>query len=345
VIIAGGSRPSELDIDGLDEHRRITNEQLFELDAPPSSLVIIGGGAIAVEMATAFTALGTRVDVVELQDRLLATEDRLITDVVERSLQAQGVRLHLGTQLERLDGSTAHLADGSVIEGVDLVLMAAGRRPRLDGLGLGAAGVATTEAGVVVDDWGRTSVDRIWAVGDITGRTHTTHGAGALGRRVVRAIALPKLPKLGALGAIPSATYGHPEVASVGLTLGELAAVPERSRRRLVVDHAEIDRGYTDDITDGRLVVDVERFSGRVLRAAIVGPGAADLIGMFTMAIDHRIGLRRLFAMVHPYPAHAELVRQAADDFARATYARPVPEWWAMARGRLHSRSRRSART
>lgn len=334
VVIAGGSQPATIDIDGLDAERVVTNDGLFELESPPTSLLIVGGGAIAVEMATAFAALGTHVAVVELQDRLMTSEDPLISEVVERSLRAQGVRLHLGTTIERVDGDTARLADGSAVDGVDRVLMAVGRRPRLDGLSLERAGVRTRPEGIEADDWGRTSVDRIWAVGDVTGNTLTTHGAGAVGRRVVRAIALPRLPKAGRLGAVPNATYGEPEVASVGMSLAELARVPEASRRRIVVDHADIDRGYTDDIVDGRLVVDAERFTGRVLRAAIVGPGASDLIGMFTLAIDNGIGLRKLFAMVHPYPSHAELVRRAADEFARVTFSSLPREWAAMARGR-----------
>ena len=342
VVIAGGSQPITIDIDGLDADRVVTNEELFELEAPPSALLIVGGGAIAVEMATAFAALGTQVDIVELQDRLLASEDPLITDVIERSLRSQGVRLHLGTTVERFDGATAHLADGSAVPVIDRVLMAIGRRSRVDGLALERAGVATTRAGIAADDWGRTSVDKIWAVGDVTGNTVTTHGAGAVGRRTIRAIALPRLPKVGRIGAIPTATYGEPEVASVGLTIAELARVPEASRRRIVVDHADIDRGYTDDITDGRLVVDVERFSGRILRAAIVGPGANDLIGMFTLAIDNGVGLRKLFGTVHPYPSHAELIRQAADDFARTTFSNLPREWMAMALGRSgRVRSRR----
>ncbi len=335
VVIAAGSQPTTVRIDGLDVDRVVTNIELFELDTPPESLLILGGGAVAIEMATAFAALGTRVDIVEQQDRLLESEDSLITQVVERSLQSQGVQLHLGTTVDRVDGPTAFLADGSVVHGVDTVLMALGRTPRLDGLELDPAGVAHSPNGITIDSWGRTSVRGIWAVGDVTGATLTTHGAGAIGRRAVRAIALPQLPKLGSVGAIPNATYGDPEVASVGVTLDELAALPERSRRRIVVDHADVDRGYTDDITDGRLVLDVERFSGRILRAAIVGPGATDLIGMFTIAIDNRISLRKLFGTVHPYPSHAEIIRQAADDFALDTLADLPREWRAMARGRL----------
>ncbi len=248
VVIAGGSKPLTIDVEGLAAERVVTNEDLFELESPPSKLLIIGGGAIAIEMATAFAALGTLVHVVEMQKRVLASEDPMITEVVERSLRSQGVGLHLGTTIERFEGDTAQLADGSTIVGIDRVLLALGRRPRLDGLGLDRAGVDVDRTGIAADDWGRTSVPGIWAVGDVTGNTLTTHGAGAVGRRAVRAIALPQLPKVGRIGAIPNATYGEPEVASVGLSMARLAGIPEASRHRIVVDHADVDRGYTDDI-------------------------------------------------------------------------------------------------
>jgi dihydrolipoamide dehydrogenase len=157
----------------------------------------------------------------------------------------------------------------------------------------------------------------------------------------VRAIALPRSSEGRERRCDPDVTYGEPEVASVGMSLAELATISESSRRRIVVEHADVDRGYTDDIADGRLVVDVERFTGRILRAAIVGPGATDLIGMFTIAIDNGIGLRKLFGTVHPYPSHAEIIRQAADDFTLATLANLPSEWWAMARGRMRRLLRR----
>jgi len=335
VVLSGGSQPVTIDIDGLDAARTLTNEQLFELTDVPDSLLVVGGGAIAIEMATAFAAIGSRVDIVELNDRLLATEDPLITDEIESALATHGVRLHLGTTVARVVGDVAHLADGSMVDGVDRVLMALGRRPRLDGLGLDQAGVEHTASGIVADGWGRTSVDGIWAIGDVTGNTASTHGAGAVGRRTVRAIAFPKLPKLGSMGAVPAAVYGSPEVASVGRSLDEVSRIDERSRLRLVVRYSDIDRGFTDSIERGVLVLDVERFTGTIIRAAITGPGAADMIGMFTMAIDHGVGLRSLFDMVHPYPSHAEVLRQAADDFARITYPSLPREWLAMARGRV----------
>jgi len=340
VVIAGGSTAATIDIPGLDDSMVVTNEKLFEIPEAPQHLLIVGGGAIAVEMATAFAAIGTRVDLVELLPRVLAAEDPVVTDVVEASLRSQGVGLHLGTTVERIDDGTAHLADGTALEGVDRVLMAIGRRPRLDRLGLELAGVDHTPKGVVADDWGRTSVDGIWAVGDVTGDTMTTHGAGAVARRTVRAIALPKLPKLKSLGAIPSAVYGVPEVASVGISTAAVEQI--ESRHRLVVRYDDVDRGFTDGIVHGVLVVDVERFTGKILRAAVAGPGAADMIGIFTLAIDHGIGLRSMFSMVHPYPSHAEVIRQAADDFAGLTYSSLPTEWVAMARGRLRRLTRRS---
>ena len=345
VVVAGGSRPLRIDIAGLDAQRVVTNEELFELSELPTTLVIVGGGPIGLEMATAFAGIGVRVEIVEMQDRLLPDEDPLITEVVERALAARGVGLHLGTAIDRVDGDTAHLADGSTIDGIDRVLVTVGRQPRLDELGLDRAGVAASGSGIDVDDWGRTSVDGIWAVGDVTGATQTTHGANAVGRRIVRAIAFPRLPMMGSSRAIPDAVYSDPEIASVGMGTTELREIPASSRRRIVVDHADVDRGYTDDIVDGRLVIDAERFTGRVLRAAIVGPGASDLIGMFTMAIDQGIGLRKLFGMVHPYPSHAEIIREAADRFALATYPALAEEWFAMARGRGRRLRRASRRT
>ena len=156
----------------------------------------------------------------------------------------------------------------------------------------------------------------------------------------MRAIALPKLPKLKSLGAIPSAVYGVPEVASVGISTAAVEQI--ESRHRLVVRYDDVDRGFTDGIVHGVLVVDVERFTGKILRAAVAGPGAADMIGIFTLAIDHGIGLRSMFSMVHPYPSHAEVIRQAADDFAGLTYSSLPTEWVAMARGRLRRLTRRS---
>ncbi|MEM8618314.1 MAG: NAD(P)/FAD-dependent oxidoreductase [Actinomycetota bacterium] len=343
VVIAGGSQPATLDIPGLDTSSILTNEELFEEETPPASITVIGGGAIGVEMATALASTGSKVDIVELRSHVLPDHDPLIAEVVERSLAARGVSLHLGVAVESADEASGalQLSDGSKIDAPDRVMIAIGRRARLDGLDLDAAGVAYTAAGIGADDWGRTNIDGIWALGDVTGNTLTTHGAGATGRRAVRAIAFPYAPKLARRRAVPAAVFGSPEVASVGLSLDELAEWDPAGRRRIVVDYADIDRGFTDDIDDGRLVLDVQRFNGKILRAAIVGRAAADMIGLFTMAIDNGLGLRTLFPMVHPYPSHAEIVREAADRFAAETLNNIPTELSAAVRSRVRRTLRR----
>ena len=220
------------------------------------------------------------------------------------------------------------------------MLFGVGRRPRLDRLALNAAGVEATRRGIVADDWGRTSVEGIWAVGDVTGNTLTTHGANAIGRRAIRAIALP-LPTIGSPRALPNAVFSRPQIASVGLTMEELDALPASGRVRYVKHFKDIDRGFTDDIQYGFVAVDVERFTGKLLRAAIVGPSAAELIGMFTMMIDHGIGLRKMFGSVHPYPTYAQIIGLIADEFAGETYRKLPREWLAMMRGRIARRLRR----
>jgi pyruvate/2-oxoglutarate dehydrogenase complex dihydrolipoamide dehydrogenase (E3) component len=343
VVICGGSKPIEIPIEGLPADRTLTNENLFELAELPTSIVLVGGGVISLEMATAFTDMGVRVEIVELQDRLIGNEDPMVSATMLAALSDRGVHVHTGTSIERFDEetTTAHLTNGTTIEAVDKVFIGVGRRPRLGALGLDDANVDTTRRGIVADDWGRTSVDGVYAVGDITGNTLTTHGANAIGRRAVRAIALPKLPKTGEPRAMANAVYSRPEIASVGLAVDDVNALAKSGRRRYEVQLKDIDRGFTDDVQHGFVAVDVERFSGKVLRAVIVGPSAAEIIGMFTLMIDHSIGLRKVFGMVHPYPAYAQAVGHLADEFARDTYPSMPKEWWAMMRSRFTNKFKR----
>ena len=341
VIVCAGSRPVEFPIDGLDPDRLLTNENLFELTEVPAKILLIGGGPISLEMATAFRDLGSEVAVVELLDRVISTEDPLVSSTIEAALRERGVEVFTGTSIERFSGTTAHLGDGSTIAEVDQVLLAVGRRPKLTDLGLEVASVDHTTRGITADTFGRTNVDGIYAVGDVTGNTLTTHGANSIGRRAIRAIALPYLPKLGRPRALPNAVFCRPEIASVGMSVDEVDALPQAGRRRYTVQIADIDRGYTDDVEHGVVIVDAERFTGKILRAAIVGPSAAEIIGIFTFAIDHGIGLRKMFGTVYPYPAYAQVVGQISDDFIRDTMAAVPTEWWGMMRGRVGRRLRR----
>jgi pyruvate/2-oxoglutarate dehydrogenase complex dihydrolipoamide dehydrogenase (E3) component len=322
IVVATGSRPITIEVPGLGPERTLTNETFFDLDDTPGHLVVIGGGPIAVELASAVERMGARVTLIEAADRILPREDAEASAIVERALRTRTIDVHVGTTAQRFDEATEtlHLSDGAAVGNVDRVLIAIGRRPRTEGLGLAALGLDTGGAPLATDSWGRTEVDGIWAVGDVTGRTATTHGANAMARRTVQAIGLPKLPRISRTPTIPSATFTDPEVASVGLSRAEIERRwPADARLRLHADLADTDRGLTDDITDGAVLVDVERFTGRILRATIVGPSAAEAIGIFTLAIDRRISMHRMYRLVHPYPTFASAIGAVADDFSRQT--------------------------
>lgn len=339
VIVSGGSKPIMIPIEGLSPERVLTNENIFELESVPGTIVLVGGGVISIEMATAFGDLGSSVHIVEMADRLMGNDDPLVSSTMQEVFESRGMQVHLGTSIQRFDEATqiAYLTNGATIADVDKVLIGIGRRPALGDLGLEEAGIENTKRGIVADSWGRTSIDGVFAVGDITGNTATTHGANSFARRTIRAIALP-LPKVGDPRAIPNAVYSRPQIASVGLTVAEVDAMAPGGRKRYVRQLADIDRGFTDDLKHGFIAVDVERFTGKVLRAVIVGPSAAEMIGMFTIMIDHGIGLRKLFGTVHPYPSYSQVVGFVADEFASETFRRLPQEWFALTKAKITNR-------
>jgi len=345
IVIATGSTPTVPEVEGLPAELLLTNEQLFEIDAVPNRLVILGGGAIAVEMATAFGRLGGSITIIEAADRILPAETPEASDIVANALRDRGVVVSTAVTATRFveDGATLELSDGTTIAGVDAVLAAIGRRPRTGGLGLDTLGIELDRGRIVIDSWGRTTVAGVWAVGDVTNRSATTHGANAYGRRTVRAIALPHLPKISGPPHIPAAVFSDPEVASVGYPPDVIERRwPAGARRRIRVDLSDTDRGLTDEIRCGAVIVDVERFTGRLLRATIVGPAASEAIGTFTLAFDRRVSMHRLFTMVHPYPTFASAIGKVADEFTRTTLRNPLRELAAWLRHLPHIITRRT---
>ncbi len=346
IIIATGSRPRSIAIDGLGDQHLLTNENLFELREPPAHLAIVGAGPIGVEMATAFARLGTRITLLDAADRVLPDLLADASHLVARRLSATGVdvrtarvataydeasgRLTLGT----LDDEMIAETDGEVVDGVDKVLVAVGRVPNSGDLGLETVDVETDRAGrIVVDTHGRTSADGVWAVGDVTDRGGTTHAANAWGRRIIRAIIVPRIPA-GSEPILPAVTFADPEVASIG----EQPPVAPPDVRRVVVDLSRSDRAFTDEATEGVVIVDVRRVSSRILGATIVGPRAGELISIFSLAMKNDIRFSKWYGVVWPYPAYADVLGRAVDDYMTEhlkNVARDVPLWL---RGRLRAR-------
>ncbi len=310
IVVAVGSRPTIPDVEGLARTPYLTNETMFDLDVLPSHLVVLGGGAVGMEMAQAFRRLGAAVTVIEA-GRLLARDDPEAAAVVLEQLAAEGVAIRPDTRPIRVsavvEGVRVEVEPGEVIIGSHL-LVAVGRTAALDGLGLDAAGVHATAGGIRVDGRRRTSNPRIYAIGDCREGPRLTHAAGYEGALVIREIALG-LPAAANYRALPWVIYTDPELAQVGLT--EAAA---RERHGRVEIHrrpfSDNDRAVTDGATIGFAKVVTAR--GKVVGATLVGAGAGELVLPWSLAIAGKASLRAISGAIVPYPTRSETSKAVA---------------------------------
>ena len=316
-VIATGSRPRVPDLPGLDRVPFLTNETLFDLDALPDHLLVLGGGPIGCEMAQAFRRLGARVTVLQ-KGTILPREDPDLVAVVRARMVAEGVDLREGVTVSAADPDPAGVAlriagpDGPATVAGSHLLVAVGRVADLDRLDLAAAGVQRKPTGVWVHPGLRTTNPRIWAIGDAVGGLQFTHVAGHQAGIVLRQ-ALFRLPAAFDPRAVPRVTYTAPELAQVGLTAAEAA---ERSAnfKVLTSPFADNDRARTERETDG-LVKLVVRENGEVLGAGIAGAHAGELIHAWTLAVAQRMTVGAMAQTIAPYPTLAEAGKRAAGSF------------------------------
>ena len=327
IVIATGARPRLIDIPGLPAEMILTNESLFDLTNAPKHLVIVGAGVIALEMAFAFQKIGTKVTMFALDRRPLTTSIPEASVAIQAQLTKRGITLYCGTVAKACDAATQSLILKSgeeeiTLTGVDKVLVAVGRVKNIDSLGLEQAGVKTDlRLGVLVNSYGETNVKGVYAIGDVTPTSAFTHSANAQGRRVVQRIAFPFLPIAKKEPIFPNATFSDPEVAAVGLTEKQLAEYchPQIIKRIRVDFKTHTDRGYTDGVENGFIIVDAVRLTGQILQATIVGPRASEMISFFTLAISQKISLYKIYRLVFPYPTYSSGILKVADFFMRET--------------------------
>jgi pyruvate/2-oxoglutarate dehydrogenase complex dihydrolipoamide dehydrogenase (E3) component len=330
ALVATGTSPAVPPIPGLAGAGVLTNETVFGLTALPARLGVVGGGPAGCELTQAFARFGSRVTLVHGHPRVLPRDDPDAARLVEEALRLDGVDLILGrrlTAVERPPGGTVILmTDGPepAVE-VDQVLMAAGRRPNVAGMGLEAAGVEYDDrAGVRVDDRLRTTNRRVYAAGDVCSRFKFTHAADALARIAVRNALFLGRRRASAL-TVPWCTYTDPEVARVGLSAreaGELGIPAET----FVQDMGEVDRAVLDGEPAGFVRVVVRKGTDRILGATVVAAHAGEVISELTLAMVGGLGLRTLAETIHPYPTRAEAVRKVADAYTR-TRLTPTVRW------------------
>ncbi len=316
-VIATGSRPAVPAIEGLADLPYLTNESIFDVERLPERLVIIGGGPIGMELAQAFVRLGSQVVVLETAT-VLSREDVEMTAVVRSALRREGVRLIEGATLHRCARkqqgiSVAITANGEEIE-VDgsHILVATGREPIIDGLGLEKAGVTCAPNGIAVDKALRTPNRRVYAIGDVTQGPKFTHVANYQAGLVVRH-ALFGLGVRADYQDLPRVTYTDPEIATVGL--GEAAARAKGWAVEILRwPFSENDRAQAEHATDGLIKVIADR-KGRILGASIVGRHAGELITPWTLALARKLKVRDMASLVVPYPTLSEVSRRAAISF------------------------------
>lgn len=318
--VATGSQPAVPDLPGLAEVPFLTNETLFDLTERPRHLIILGAGPIAAEMAQAFRRLGTEVTLIARR-RLLPREDAAAAEVLARQLRAEGVDLREGQAVEAvLPGPVLRLADGTLVAGSHL-LLATGRVPALERLGLQAAGIAWDGQGIRVDARMRTTNRRVFALGDVAGQGQYTHLAAHQAGVVLRQAVLG-LPARADRAAIPRVTYTEPEVAQLGLTEAEARARHGAALTVLQADFDHNDRAIAEGREEG--FVKVLAAAGRPVGVTVVGEGAGDLIAPWGLALGRRMKLSAVAGTVLPYPTRSEAAKRAAGAyFAPKLFANP----------------------
>jgi len=314
IVIAAGSRARIPDIPGLADIPYLTHANLFDLAERPAHLLIVGGGPIGVEMAQAHAGLGCRVTVVQ-SGQLVPKEDPELVEGLRRVLLAQGIELVERAGIAAVEpGPTLVLADGRRFGGTHL-LVATGRQPNFEGLGLEAAGIRPTRFGIPTDAGLRSLTNRrVFAVGDIAdpngiGPRYFTH-VGSYHAGIVIRRAVFRLPARVDYAALPRVTYTDPELAQTGLTEAEARAAGHRVTV-LRSSLAENDRAIAEGRTSGMVKLVVSR-RGRVLGAGILAPHAGEMIGTWSLAIARHVPLAALAGMIVPYPTRSEAAKRAA---------------------------------
>ncbi|WP_417829296.1 dihydrolipoyl dehydrogenase family protein [Thalassospira sp.] len=314
-VVATGSRAAVPPIDGLETVNYFTNETIFENRVRPEHLIVIGGGPIGLEMAQAHQQLGAKVTVVEM-DTILPKDDSDLVEIVRSRVKAEGISLYEKAKTKEIRKVDDHIRVIIEHDGIEItlegshLLLATGRKPNVDNLGLSDAGIEHSPRGISVDARLRTSNHKVFAIGDVTGGLQFTHMAGYDAGIVIRN-ALFRLPAKVDYSAVPWVTYTSPELAQVGLN--EITAREKFGDNIRVVtwDYAENDRARAESETEGFIKV-ITTPKGRILGAGIVGRQAGELIGVWSLAISKKMKIGAIAGMIVPYPTLGEISKRAA---------------------------------
>jgi pyruvate/2-oxoglutarate dehydrogenase complex dihydrolipoamide dehydrogenase (E3) component len=312
ALICTGAHPFIPPITGLDKTSFLTYQNIWDLNVLPKHLIVIGGGPIGCEIAQGFRRLGSNVTLLEGGDRLLPRDDNDASRIIAETFRNEGIDLRLKSNVERTwqDGSGIHLTAGGKEIVCDGVLVAVGRRPNVDGLGLEKAGVKYGKQGIQVDRNLRTSQPHIYAAGDCLGGFQFSHYAGWQGFIAVRNALLPGSSK-GITDQVPWTTFTDPEIAHVGMT-------EEQARQKLGDDvlintwpMKRVDRALNEAEATGFLKL-VYRKDWKLLGVTIVAAEAGEMVNEWVVAMKHNFKVDELASVIHVYPTYSTASMQAS---------------------------------
>ena len=313
VVVATGSQPKLLP--GMEVGKRIiTSDQALTLDRIPSSAVVIGAGAVGLEFASLYRSFGAEVTLVEALDRLAPLEDEDISKEVARAFRKRGIAAHAGAKVQEVkvgrDAVTVKFHAGGKSESVkaDICLVAVGRGPVTEGLGLEDVGVEVDRGYVKVDGQCRTNVDGVWALGDVcTSPLQLAHVSIAEGVQVAERIAGTEVPDLDYAG-VPRVTFSTPEISSVGLTE---AQAKERGAEVKIEKFSMQGLGKANMLREAGLCKVVAEKDGPVLGVHMIGPHVTDLIAEAMLITNWEAMPSEVAALIHPHPTLSEAIGEA----------------------------------
>lgn len=323
ILIATGSVPARPPIPGLDLPNVVTSDELLDdphftqTDSLAKEILIIGGGVIGVEFASVFSSFGCHVTIVEAMERILPTMDREISQSLNMVLKKRGVSIHTGAMVEKLEqdenGLVCHFTEKGKAQAVPAqqVLVAIGRRPNTQGLFAEGFEVACERGRIVTDENFRTSVDSIYAIGDVTSKIQLAHMASAQGICAVHTIAGQKPPI--DLRYVPGCIYTDPEIASVGITEDEAKqqGIPVKKGKFLMTGNG---RSLIDEQERGFIKVLAHQETDVILGAQLMCSRATDIVAELATAIVNGLTCAQLAGVIRPHPTFCEGVTEAVED-------------------------------
>ena len=324
-VISTGSRPVAPPIPGLEACDALDSENVWDLEAFPNRLLVVGAGPIGIELGQAFHRLGADVTIAQRSERILTKEDADVSEQMLRYLREEGITIRLNTGIagvvKNRESTTVTFSDsedGTVVQSFDNILIAAGRAPNVEGLALDKIGVQVGTRGIEVNNKLQTSVKNIYAAGDVIGHYLFTHVAAFQAQLLLRNIFFPLSQTIN-YAVVPWTTFCDPEVARCGLTEVE-AREKYGDVDIFTLDQGDVDRAVAEGETHGFSKVIASRWTGKILGVHLVGANAGEVIHEYILAMQEGIPLRKLSGMIHVYPTFSSSVwRVAGKWFSEST--------------------------